>query len=130
MSAAALVAVALLGTRPARTVITRRAGEAKRRLQGKTAYLRPTISSEVSGTRRTARTRSTDFAPANQTSKSMAIAKSAFTALATTAAMLLRDPAKLRAAGNAFSTAREFVRSRRARGADTHHAQIVRVKER
>ncbi len=130
MSAAAVVGVALLGTRPARKAIVHGAGQAKRRLRRESAYMRPTLVNGPAARPRTARTRSTDFEENVKTSKSMVIARNAFTAIATTAAMLLRDPAKMRAASNAFSTAKEFVRSRQARRADKHHAQVVRVKER
>lgn len=129
LSAAAMAAVGLLGTRPARNAIARGASQAKRRLQEKSAYMPPALSSALAGTRRTARTRSTDFEQSGKTSKSVTIARSAFTAMATAAAMLLRDPAKMRAAGNAFSAAKGYVRSRQERRAGKHHAQVVRVKE-
>lgn len=128
MGAAAAAAVALLGSRRARTAISHGTVAATHRLRGKTATMRPALSSEKSEVRRTARTRSTDF-PTTGVSKPAAIARSVFTGLATAAAMLLRDPRKMRAASNAFSAAAGYVRSRRSRGGGKRHAQVVHVKE-
>ncbi|OGB27015.1 MAG: hypothetical protein A3I66_22285 [Burkholderiales bacterium RIFCSPLOWO2_02_FULL_57_36] len=132
MSAAAVVAVALMGSSSARTAIIQRTSWATHRLQGKSATMatmRPALSNESAGTRRTARTRSTDFPLHTNASKPMAIARSVFTGLATAAAMILRDPRKMRAASNAFSAAAGFVRSRRLRRPEKRRAQVVSVKK-
>lgn len=129
MGAAAAAAVALLGSRRARTAIVHGTASATQRLRGKTATMRPVVSSEVAVPRRTARTRVTDFPASSNTSKPMAIARSVFTGLATAAAMMLRDPRKMRTATNAFSAAAGFVRARRSRRPDKGHVQVVHVKE-
>jgi hypothetical protein len=127
-SAAVVAAAALLGTRSAKTAISHRSGKSSHQLHGNSAYLRPTVGNDAPAGRRTARTRSTDFAANNNTSKPVAIARSVFTGLATAAAMIMRDPRKMRAAANAFSTAAGFVRSRRSRKAQKRAVQTVRVK--
>lgn len=127
--AAAAAVVALLGSRTTRTAIVHGTTSITHRLRGKTATMRPLVSNEISGTRRTARTRSTDFTTNANASKPMALARSVFTGLATAAAMLLRDPRKLRAATNAFSAAAGYVRTRRSRRPDKRQGQVVHVKE-
>ena len=127
--AAAAAAVALLGSSRARTAITHGTVAATHRLRGKKATMRPAISTEVTGARRTARTRSTDFPNSGGVSKPAAIGQSVLTGLVTAAAMILRDPRKMRAASNAFSAAAGYVRSRRSRHAGNRHAQVVHVKE-
>ncbi|WP_233561805.1 hypothetical protein, partial [Halorubrum sp. Atlit-28R] len=128
-SAAAGAAVALVGTRSAKTAISHRSSQPNRSLHSRSAYLLPETSREVSGTRRTARTRSTDFQANNSTSKSAVLARNLFTGLATAAAMLLRDPRKMQVAANAFSTVTKFVQSRRTRRPNKNQAQVVRTKE-
>jgi hypothetical protein len=127
MSAAAGTAVALLGTRTAKTTIAHRSGRSNRHAPSHTAYMRPEVS-QVTGTRRTARTRSTDFPVNGNTPRPMVIARSVFTGLATAAAMILRDPRKMRAATNAFSAVAGFVQSRRSRRSNRHHVQVARIK--
>lgn len=127
-SAAVVTAVALLGARSAKTAIAQRGGRTIRQLPGNAAYMRSAVDNDAGRSRRTARTRSSDFAANNTVSKPMAIARSVFTGLATAAAMLVRDPKKMRAAANAFSAAAGFVRTRRSRQLQQRTVQTVRVK--
>lgn len=129
MSAAAVAAVALLGTRSARTAITDQVSRVNRRLHANAATMRPAMSHDVAGSRRTARTRSTDFQASGNMSRPMSIARSMFTGLITAGAMLLRDPRKMKAASNAFSAAAKFVRERRPRRSNQRAVQVVHVKE-
>jgi hypothetical protein len=127
-SAAVVVAVALLGTRSAKSVISHRTGRSNRQLQGKSADMRPAVSSDAATSRRTARTRSTDFMATSNASKPRTIARSVITGLATAAAMMMRDPRKMRAAANVFAAAAGFVRARRSRQSPQRVVQTVRVK--
>ena len=127
-SAAVVIGVALLGARSAKTAISHRAGRSSRKLPGNAAYLRPKVSEDSAASRRNARTRSTDVAASGNASKPMAIARSVFTGLVTAAAMVIRDPRKMRTAANAFSAAAGFVRARRSRQPQQRAVQTVRVK--
>ena len=124
---AAVAAVGILGSRTARTAIVQRTGQASRRLRSNAASMRPAVSNEAAG-RRTARTRSTDFA-ANNMSTPRAAARSIVTGIAAAAAMLLRDPRKMQAASNAFSAATRFIRERRARYSQKRPVRVGHIKE-
>lgn len=128
-STAVVAAAALLGTRSVKSVASLRYGKSNRPSHFNAAYMRPAVSGESSGRPRTARTRSTDFGASGNVSKPMTIARSLFTGLATAAAMLARDPRKLRTAANALSAAAGFVRARRSgRPQQKRAVKTVRVK--
>jgi hypothetical protein len=129
MSAAAVTAIAMLGTRTAKSAVTHRShAHPNQEWQKGRAYRPPAASSEATGRPRTARTRSTDFPQYSNRSKPMTVARSAFTGLATLAAMLLRDPRKMQAATSAITAATTFIQSRRSRRPARHHTHTVRVK--
>jgi hypothetical protein len=79
------------------------------------------VAGDVSRTRRTARTRSTDIRSTDVAGSSVAPAglvvagRAATTGLATAAMMILRDPAKMRTAAKLFSGIVGFLQARRSR---------------
>lgn len=125
---ATMAAATMLGTRTAKKAVTYRKDRSGKHLSTGQAYRKPSSEMEAVGTRRTARTRSTDFPQHRNSVQPMSTARKAFTGAITLGAMLLRDPRKMQAVTSAVTAAAAYIQSRRTRRPVKHQTHAVRVK--